>query len=597
MTTTSSNSVDFSDLTPEDQAAVAQRLLAIKNSRWKPFWCRNTTCAGDPHPVLGPLGEPTFVDDNAVAGPNGEPVAAVYEDSRTGLSRTVLDERRVSSTETFVGRVVIDRQWAHNHARADQRLPVWKKAWTLMSLSGRGTGKTRFGVEFVTLHARRGLDGAIIGRRGDELINTHVKEILKFAHPEFMPTHRPGKNLLEWPEVTMPDGSTRTPITYLFSAERPENIRSVNLNYYWMDEAAFMDEVATAYMNAELATRADDEANPIHVLITSTPVGSKWVIEREDDPDIIVRRVATYANRANLSPDYIAKLEKNFEGTRMGRQEIYGEVLRDVPGALWNDSMFTQVRCEDASEFAAFVDTMDDVIVAVDPAGSANKRSDETGIIAVGVQRNDDAGERLNVEQYFVLADGTIKGTTSEWAAQVYKVARLVGASRIIAEKNFGGDMVKQVMADHAELNPNASRNDFGEEFKIEVVHASEGKETRAEGTVNKYEQARVTHVSSPGVFGDLSALEKEQVTWVPRNRGGKTPSPNRIDATVWGIRTLESGEIYDMTMATSRDVLSKIKRPPALPPGHNLSGVVGPAGRSAYGGVNFRGVKTRPGS
>lgn len=580
--------VDFARLNPEEQQAVAQRLQRIAESGWKPFWCRNRTCAGDPHPLFDAEGAPVEVDDDALAGANGEPVGDVFEDTRTGEVRVVLDPRRISTTEVYVGRVALDRQWAHNHARADQHLPGWAKPWILMVLSGRGTGKTRTGTEFVTLCARRGLNGAIIGRRGDELTNTHVAELIANAHPEFVPVYKPSKNLIEWPNGA---------ITYLFSAERPENIRSVNLSYFWMDEAAFMDEVSTAWMNARLATRIETPGNPIHILITSTPTGTKWVIEKEDDPDIEVRRVSTYANRANLSPDYIEALEKEYEGTRMGRQELHGEVLRDVPGALWNDGMFVQQRC-DASEFADLLDTMDDIVVAVDPAGSANKRSDETGIVAVGVQRTDDAGQPLSREHYFVLADGTLKGTPSEWATAVYKVARTVGANRIIAEKNFGGEMVKQVLTDHIALHPEEGLNELGVAFPTpEVVHASEGKETRAESTVNKYEQSRVTHVTwgMPGGMGDLSALEKEQVTWVPKSRGGRAASPNRIDATVWGVRALESAVNFPATMATGKTALRKLRRVSTrqVQPGLN-TGPVGPRGRGPLGGSRFRGIRSR---
>lgn len=580
--------VDFAALRPDEQQAVAERLLRIEQSGWKQFWCKNKTCAGDPHPLFDAAGAVTYVSDTETAGPNGEPVGDVFEDTATGESRVVLDTKRISSTEVHVGRILLDRVWAHNHARADQRLPNWAKPWILMVLSGRGTGKTRTGTEFVTLCARRGLNGAIIGRRGDELVNTHVAELIANAHPEFVPVHKPSKNLVEWPNGA---------ITYLFSAERPENIRSVNLSYFWMDEAAFMDEVSTAWMNARLATRIETPGNPIHILITSTPTGTKWVIEKEDDPDIEVRRVSTYANRANLSPDYIAALEKEYEGTRMGRQELHGEVLRDVPGALWNDGMFVNLRMEHA-EFQTLLETMDDIVVAVDPAGSANKRSDETGIVAVGVQRTDDAGTMLGSERYFVLADGTLKGTPSEWATQVYKVARVCGANRIIAEKNFGADMVKQVLKDHISLHPDEGLNELGVPFPApEEKHAVDGKETRAESTVNKYEQSRVTHVSwgAPGGMGDLSRLEKEQVTWVPKSRGGRAASPNRIDATVWGVLALESSQKFDAKMATGNSVRKKMKSRSVGrgTPGMN-TGMVGPRGRSPFGGRNFRGFKTK---
>lgn len=546
------NQPDFNSLSPSEQRAVAERLQAIKESGWKPFWCANPTCSGDPHWSEDPDGNYIFVSETDIAGPGGEPLGPVVYEDPDG-EWYIPEDGIPDAGDSAVGRPVLVPQWAHNHARVDQRLPEWQKRWILFIMSGRGSGKTRTGVEFVTLSARKGLDGAILGRRGTELVNTHVAEILAHAHPEFRPTFWASKDLLEWPNGA---------ITYLFSAEKPENIRSVNLSYVWIDEAAFMDEIETAWMNLKLATRVKSPGNPIHFLITSTPTGTPWVMQMEDDPDVIVRRVSTYANRANLDPEFLADLEKNYEGTRMGRQELHGEVLRDVEGALWNDDLFKHLRL-DPNAFADYVDSLDARVVAVDPAGSKGKRSDKTGIIGVGAHHFDDDGNRLTRSNISVLARGTILGSPTEWAAQTFKVARHIKADRIVAEKNFGGDMVKQVLSDYAALNPDTTCDENGEPFRIEVVHAVKSKETRAEGLVGKYEQGTVTHVVSPGAFGDLSELEKQQVTWVPKSRGGRMASPNDIDALVWASRAVENSVKTSTSMATSAGVMSKMKRTP----------------------------------
>ena len=481
---------DFNALSEAEKRAVAERLLRIEESGWKPFWCKDPDCNGDPHPG--------------------------------------------------------DKAWSHNHARVDQRLPPWQIPWVLFIMSGRGSGKTTTGTEFVTLSARRGLDGAILGRRGTELVNTHVKTIIERAHPEFVPTYYASKDILVWP-----NGAT----TFLFSAEKPENIRSVNLSYAWVDEAAFMDEIETAWMNLKLATRIEKPNNPIHILITSTPTSTPWVMKMEDDPDVEVRRVSTYANRANLSPDFLAALEKEYEGTRMGRQELHGEVLRDVEGALWNEEMFQHKRIED-SLWGTFLAAQDDRVVAVDPAGSKGPRSDATGIIGVGAQFFDNGQSAFNV-----LADGTIKGSPSEWAAQTYKVARAINANRIVVERNFGGDMVIQTLRDYARANPEETCTAEGDEFRVIESRAVTGKETRAEPLVGRYEQGKVFHCPSSTVFGDLSQLEKEQLNWVPKSRGGRSPSSNRIDALVWACRELERQIKFATATANQRDVMSKIKR------------------------------------
>lgn len=485
---------DFNALSETEQRAVAERLLKIQQSGWKPFWCPDPNCSGEPHQMADGT---------------------------------------------------IDPQWAHNHARIDQRLPPWNKPFRLGVLSGRGTGKTRTGVEFVTLHARRGMDGAIIGRRGTELVNTHVRALREIAHPEFVPEYLASKDLIEWPNGA---------ITYLFSAERPENIRSVNLNWFWMDEAAHMDEVETAWMNAQLATRIETPANPIHILITSTPTPTPWMRKIEDDPSFEIRRVSTYANRANLSEDFIKALEKEYEGTRMGRQELHGEVLRDVEGAMWSDDMFTHIRLETVEEFEAFLETLDDIVVAVDPAGSKTKRSDATAIVATGRQNSDDGHHR-----FYVLGATQLKGSPEEWAEATFKMARLVRAHRITVERNFGGDMVRTTLANHAQMNPETSTDENDMDFKIEESRAVKGKETRAEPVVARYEQGRVVHATSPMVYGDLSELEKEQTTWVPKSRGGKMPSPDLVDALVWTVVALEKAMKYEAQSA-NRDVLKSLR-------------------------------------
>ncbi len=136
-------------------------------------------------------------------------------------------------------------------------------------------------------------------------------------------------------------------------------------------------------------------------------------------------------------------------------------------------------------------------------------------------------------------------------------------ANRIVVEKNFGGEAVKQNLVDYAKLHPEEAMTEQGDNLAdtIKLEHAVKSKETRAEPTVGKYEQGRVIHVVSPGIYGDMSKLEKEQVMWVPRSRGGKSASPNRIDAEVWAIRALDKGAKHKTTTANSSTVTKKLKR------------------------------------
>jgi phage terminase large subunit-like protein len=557
----SSGVPDFNSLSEEQQRAVAERLLLLKQSQWKPFWCPDPECSGNPHPLLDANGAITYVPDSEVST-DERPIGDLYVDSAFN-ERVVLDPKNVEPDEEHLGRVLLDPTWAHNHARVDQRLPPWGVAWTLFIMSGRGTGKTRTGVEFVTLCARKGLDGAILGRRGTELVNTHVKTLIEHAHPEFVPQFWASKDLLEWPNGA---------ITYLFSAEKPENIRSVNLSYAWVDEAAWMDEIEKAWSNLRLATRVKSPGNPIHILITSTPRPTEWTMKMEDDPKIEIRRVSTYANKQNLDDDFIEQLEADFEGTRIGQQELHGVVLRDVVGALWNDGMFQHKKFNEHgplafAAFQAFLETLSDRVLAIDPAGSKGPRSDATGIIGVGVDLYDESGKATLTPPFYVLCDATLKGSPTEWARQAFKAARIIRATKIVAEKNFGGDMVMQVLKDFAKQFPEEALTPDGDSYAdlIEVVHAQEGKETRAEGTVGKYEQGRVIHAIGGNEFGDLGELEKEQTIWVPKSRGGKHPSPNRVDALVWAVRKLEKGVRFATNVA-NREVLNRLRRPGDAP-------------------------------
>lgn len=161
------------------------------------------------------------------------------------------------------------------------------------------------------------------------------------------------------------------------------------------------------------------------------------------------------------------------------------------------------------------------------------------------------------------LARATLKGTPTEWAAATYKCAKLIDAHYIVAEKNFGGDMVKQVLTDYAATHPldENIRDSSGEIFTVKVEHAAKSKETRAEATVAKYEQGTVTHVTHPHTFGDLSELEKQQCNWVPKSRGGKHPSPNDVDALVWAVREMDAKVKYEAVSASGRDVMKMVRR------------------------------------
>jgi phage terminase large subunit-like protein len=243
-----------------------------------------------------------------------------------------------------------------------------------------------------------------------------------------------------------------------------------------------------------------------HVVLTSTPLPTKWVRDIQTRPKTKVVRVSTYANLDNLAPNFREEVVSQYEGTRKGRQELYGELLLDVEGAMWQEEYLQRQGAKDQPE-------MDRIIIAIDPAGSQNKRSDETGIVMVGREGN----------RAHVLGDFSGKYSPQGWARMALSVYRDNEADAIVAEKNFGGDMVKDVIRTEAEamgLNP-----------RIIVKTAMRSKALRAEPIVGLYEQKRVFH------WNNLVELETEMLTWIP----GTGPSPNRVDALVWAISELIS--------------------------------------------------------
>jgi phage terminase large subunit-like protein len=191
------------------------------------------------------------------------------------------------------------------------------------------------------------------------------------------------------------------------------------------------------------------------------------------------------------------KIIGRYEGTRVGHPEVHGEMLEDVEGALWTWDMFQWV--DDAPPLIR-------IVVGIDPAGTTNKKSDETGIIVVGVSEDKDL---------YVLADYTGKYSPGQWGRRANDAYEEFSADAIVPEKNYGGDMVRHTLENSGYTGA-----------RIITVTSRRGKEIRAEPIVALYEKRRVFHV---GRRGDLAEVENEQTTWVP----GQGASPNRLDALV----------------------------------------------------------------
>lgn len=385
--------------------------------------------------------------------------------------------------------------YPYNHARPDQYPPPGTDWFIWLLMGGRGSGKTRTGAEYTRQVSKKIPQISLIGQTApavrDVMIEDPMSGLIKVyerygERVRYEPTKR---------RLLLPNGA----IAKVFSAEEPDRLRGPQHGFIWFDEPAHFPKIEDVWDMALLGLR---QGRRPHVCLTTTPLPTKWMKDRIAEPTTRLVRVSTYANIANLAPNTRQIILSRYEGTRLGRQELHGELLEDVLGALWQMSMIENLPAMPSR------DEFDRIVIGVDPAGSVKRKADETGIVVAGKVGNEAT----------VLEDATGKYSPAEWAQKVKRLGEKWLADAVVVERNFGGDMVKANLVSN-EVNIRV----------IEVV-ASRGKKMRAEPVVSLYEQKRVKH--APG----LVDLEDEQTTWVP-DLG--QPSPNRIDAGVWALTEL----------------------------------------------------------
>lgn len=306
----------------------------------------------------------------------------------------------------------------------------------------------------------------------------------------------------------------------LFSAEEPDRIRGGNFGFFWGDEPAHWDDPQAAWDQALFANRIGRRP---HALATTTPLPSEFIKGLMAAEDTVYVGGSTYDNMANLAEAVVRKILAKYEGTFLGRQEIHGEIIDDREGALWRSEQFA----EEDFYFELEKVELDRVLVGIDPAGSNNKRSDQTGIV-VGGRRGD---------VLHAIDDFSGKYSPSGWAQKAMYAYELYKADAIVVERNYGGDMCR------------ATLKAEGFEGRIIEAQATDGKRVRAEPIAAKYEQKKARHRRG----GRLGKLESEMVSWIP----GEGKSPNRLDAWVWVCSGLIKGRgrasMGDPTMAELR--------------------------------------------
>ncbi len=377
-----------------------------------------------------------------------------------------------------------------------------------LALAGRGWGKTRTGAEDVAWFAcaNPGVRIAIVAPTAADARDTCVEG------ESGLLAVLPKVCVENWNrsigEVTLWNGSRFK----LFSATEPERLRGPQHHRAWGDEVAAWPD-PSAWDQLLFGLRLGK--NP-QVIATTTPKPTPLIKGILRTPQAMVTRGKTFDNEANLPAGTLARLRERYDGTRLGRQELYAELLEDVQGALWTSAMIEEHRVKGAP------DNMKRIVVAVDPSGTNGKDGgDEIGIVVAG---------KSGDGRYYVLEDGSCKLSPEGWARRVAELYSKWTADRVVAEKNFGGDMVAALMRNVAKDLP------------IKLVTASRGKAVRAEPIAALYEQEKVSHV------GHFDTLEDQMCAMTPAGYVGEG-SPDRADALVWALTELQSsGRTYDLS-------------------------------------------------
>lgn len=383
--------------------------------------------------------------------------------------------------------------------------------WTYwLLIAGRGAGKTDAGARYVVRHvsgepclpgpvphriavaAPTLADARLTCVRGESGIVTHDRDVT-FVYSDG--------------ELRWKNGSHGR----IFGAYTPEDVerwRGPQHCLVWADELAAWRYLDESWDQMRLGLRLGKHPR---ALVTTTGKPRRLLKALIARPDAVVTRATTNAN-PHLAGEVRAALYDLYRGTRMERQELGGEIVEDVEGALWKHELLDRTPAPVEWNGSEHAPAMRRIVVAVDPAVSSKATSDETGIVVAG----------MGVDGFaYVLADESLRGSPHEWASAAVRAYHRWNADRVVAEANNGGDMVSLTLST---VDPNVP---------VKLVTASQGKRTRAEPIVAKYEQGKVRHPVA------LPALEDQMLGWSP---GRDSDSPDRVDALVWALTELMIG-------------------------------------------------------
>lgn len=391
------------------------------------------------------------------------------------------------------------------------------KLLTWLLMGGRGSGKTRPGAEEVKERVTSGEWGrvALVGATAADVRDVMVEGesgIKAVSHKAFWPHYEPSKRRVTWPNGAM---------AFCYSAAEPERLRGPQHHGAWADEIAAWKKGPTAWHLLLMGLRLGE--NP-QVVATTTPKALQWLRRLAKEPTTAVSRMSTYENLANLAPTFASIILSQYEGTRLGAQEIEGILMDDVEGALWSTALIDRSRLVTVTEEGLTIPPLpyERVVVGVDPPGGTIT---ECGIIVAG--RHAGAPDPMRKEAS-VIEDWSLAGTPEVWAKEVVRAYRDFNADAVVAERNFGEEMVRAVIHN---VDPSV---------RVIGVRASDSKQARAQPISILWDNERA-HVRDY-----LPMLETEMTSWVPKGtlneQGedvGTDESPNRLDAMVWAMTDL----------------------------------------------------------
>ena len=395
----------------------------------------------------------------------------------------------------------IEGDW-HTAARIEQLPPPGD--WTVwLYLGGRGAGKTRAGGEGVREWVETekcGRIALIAPTQGDarDVMVEGESGIMSICPNSNRPTFEPSKRRLTWP-----NGAIAT----LFSAEEADRLRGPQHDGLWADELAAWKGARNTWDMAMFGLRVGKRPQAI-VTTTPKPTPLLRALIKRSGQDVVVTRSTTYANRDNLAGSFFTQIIQQYEGTRLGRQELLAELLEDFPGALWTRSIL------DRANAPVNIPDMTRIVVAVDASGARSAYDESADSIGIIV-----SGKGIDGRGY-VLADRSCKLSPAGWGRRACEAFHEFNADRLIYERNFGGAMVEHVIKT---ADPSVA---------CKEVVASRGKVVRAEPISALYEQNRISHV------GSLPELEDQMCLMASDGYMGDG-SPDRVDALVWALSDL----------------------------------------------------------